>query len=141
MCVWIRTLRLRYVRVVSALDFSASDKALIAPKVRDMTRYFSPKAGEKMAYRYILYLLFEQYDIWCFGRSPVNEARAGMWLYLFDIQRIERSARSGQYSANTDIASLYEEFKQLQDRGVLDWPSSFQTACYVQPRYRHHGFP
>ena len=126
----------------SALDLTDSDQALISNKVRDLTKYYSPKVGEKFAYRYVLHLLFEQYDIWKYGRSPVNEARAGVWLYLYDKDRIEEAFATRRSVPHQLVSDRYDEFMALKEQGVLDWPESFQSSIYIRPiRRQRYGFP
>ena len=124
----------------NALGLTRQDQQQIAPRLIDILKFYSPDYNAKFAYRYILFLLFENYDIWKDGRSPVNEARAGMWLYLYDRRRIENDRTQEETIPNLEVARRYQEFRALQSRGLADWPESFSTSAYL-PIPRHRGFP
>ena len=115
----------------NALNLTPEDRQLCEPKIRDMTKHYSPSPGT-FGYRYILYLLFDNYNIWEFGRSPVNEALAGIWLYLYNLPKIEREARVNYIVPDPELAAAYCEFKNKQELDLIDWPANFNQRAWIE---------
>lgn len=127
-----------------SLNLTQEEIDVLKPKVRDMLRHYSPRLGQKIAYRYIAYLLFERYDVWKNGRCPINEAKLGMYLYLYEIRQIETDHQ--YYTDNNinmersaiphnQVAKLYIEMQQRIQDGTEDWPASFNSP-YEPSRLR-----
>lgn len=144
---------LAHAQVIIMMDMEATFLALqcsqeeincLKYKSRDLLKYYSPYLGQKLAYRYIAYLLFDGYDVWQHGRSPANEARIGMWLYLYELPQIEKTYRGlcqynqekQRFLPHMEVAKKYIEMRHRIDNGVTNWPSSF-TKPYCR-RNRNH---
>ena len=60
-----------------------------------------------------------------------------MWLYLYNLERIEGYSHQEFIPPDPELVSKYCEFRNKQRAGESDWPENFCQRAWIRPLDRH----